>query len=1205
MMPSKRLLLVVLMVMGAIGVMWARAGAQERETGMPTADMLRLTEAAQTHGGVAVIVGLALPGYSIEGVGGEVQVAQAQQAAIAAAQHALLDRLSSYQVSNVTTFEYIPFLALRADAATLAALQADPAVTSIVEDISLPPLLERSVPLIRAEGAHTLNYRGAGTAVAILDTGVDRNHPDLAGKVVYEACYSTTDPAIAYFSACPNGQNSQIGTGAAAPPSRLITGFDHGTHVAAIAAGVAPDAKIVAIQVFSRVYENAAKQCTGGGRRSPCTLTRQSDYIKGLERVIAVRSTYNIVAINMSLGGGAYASACDSQTQFTSVKLLIDILRGNGVATVIAAGNDGLRGNIGAPACISSAISVGATETFPNDEVDDVADFSNMAGFMTLLAPGTPINAAVPGTTTDCGNGNAPVDGRCFKGGTSMAAPHVAGAIAVLRAAKPSANVNELVSALTTSGPLVTDQRTGGAVTKRRLDVYEALCKLVACDQDDFRTLTLGASLQGTISGGENSDIYYFNGTAGQRIVVSMLNNVVSLDPFLSVWDPEGNLLAFNDNGGGGKAARVNLLILPRTGRYRINAGIAQSGSTGGYSISVVQGTFTQNPAPFVRGLQPFSATVGSGGFWARIDGANFINSSVARRNGVNYPTFFSSSERIWIWLYPSDLSSTGYLTIDVINPTPGGGTSLPLTFAVTAAFNGESKLLAPTVPTATVGISTTFAISWTHPTASWRNMQNLDFRLMDEAWGGPLWLRLTEDNPISMLALLNASGTPVYTGTLASGQFGIAEEWVITDTVTLHFGETSFFGSGQTIVITPVVTFGPQAVGVYDMRFAVDDDQEESEVQNGDVFGQFTILPVECPAPLAEVALSGALTVTTNAPTPYIATLAPIDATAPVTYTWAPEPESGQGTAAAVYTFAEAGRYAVGVVAENCGGLAAAMQTVNAHTTEAPDLAIEKSAAATALAGEAITYTLRVINRGATPATSLVVVDQVPAGATYVAGGALVGASVTWTIPELDSFGATAEVTYVVTAANTITNSVYQVVAAGGYGGVGQAAVATRIVDAQAALDALRGAILQRSTPLDRAVEMILPAGVVAGATMLVFEEQSSLPAPPPAGKQSGGRVFSLQAYQDNRLQSDFQLGETVSMTLTYPATDGDVASLQLYRWDGAGWRNDGIVCSVAATSQQVQCTLENPSMARYALFADSPVITPSWSLYLPFAQR
>lgn len=231
--------------------------------------------------------------------------------------------------------------------------------------------------------------------------------------------------------------------------------------------------------------------------------------------------------------------------------------------------------------------------------------------------------------------------------------------------------------------------------------------------------------------------------------------------------------------------------------------------------------------------------------------------------------------------------------------------------------------------------------------------------------------------------------------------------------------------------------------------------------------------------------------------------------------------------------------------------------------------------------------------------------VDQVPAGATYVTGGALVGASVTWTIPELDSFGATVEVTYAVTTADTITSSVYQVVAAGGYGAVGLAAVTTRIVDAQTALDALRGATLRRSTPLEKAVEIILPAGVVAGATNLVFEEQSTLPALPPEGKQFSGRAFQLQAYQNNNLQDDLQLGETVSMTLTYPAIDSDAASLQLYRWDGAGWRSDGIACSVAATSQQVHCTLENPPMARYALFADSPVIPPSWGLYLPFVQR
>ena len=359
--------------------------------------------------------------------------------------------------------------------------------------------------------------------MAILDTGVDRNHPDLAGKVVYEACYSTTDPATAYFSACPNGQNSQIGTGAAAPPSRLITGFDHGTHVAAIAAGVAPDAKIVAIQVFSRVYENAAKQCTSGGRRSPCTLTRQSDYIKGLERVIAVRSTYNIVAVNMSLGGGAYASVCDSQPQFTSVKLLIDILRSNGVATVIAAGNDSLRGNIGAPACISSAISVGATSTFPDDASGRCRGLLEYGRFHDIAGAGHADQRRGAGDDHRLRQRQYPGRRALFQG------RHIDGCTACGGCHRRVAR-RQTVGHRQRVGQRTHDERAAGhrpaygrrSSPKRRLDVYAALCKLIACDPDDFRTLALGAALQGTISSGDTGDTYYFDGEAGQRIVVTM-----------------------------------------------------------------------------------------------------------------------------------------------------------------------------------------------------------------------------------------------------------------------------------------------------------------------------------------------------------------------------------------------------------------------------------------------------------------------------------------------------------------------------------------------------------------------------------------------------------------------------------------------------------------------------------------------------------
>lgn len=90
-------------------------------------------------------------------------------------------------------------------------------------------------------------------------------------------------------------------------------------------------------------------------------------------------------------------------------KAAIDNLRAAGIATVIASGNSGYRDRISVPGCISSAISVGAT-----DNADNVPSFSNIAPFIDLLAPGVYINAAVP-------------NGQGVKSGTSMATPHVAG----------------------------------------------------------------------------------------------------------------------------------------------------------------------------------------------------------------------------------------------------------------------------------------------------------------------------------------------------------------------------------------------------------------------------------------------------------------------------------------------------------------------------------------------------------------------------------------------------------------------------------------------------------------------------------------------------------------------------------------------------------------------------------------------------------
>jgi hypothetical protein len=125
---------------------------------------------------------------------------------------------------------------------------------------------------------------------------------------------------------------------------------------------------------------------------------------------------------------------------------------------------------MGAPACISSAVSVGAT-----DDLDVVASFSNHAAFLSLLAPGVGIASAVPFDLFGFSYG--------VSNGTSMAAPHVAGAWAALRQAAPGASVSTLLAALQSTGLSVSGP---GAVVVPRIDLAAALEVLApACSGPD------------------------------------------------------------------------------------------------------------------------------------------------------------------------------------------------------------------------------------------------------------------------------------------------------------------------------------------------------------------------------------------------------------------------------------------------------------------------------------------------------------------------------------------------------------------------------------------------------------------------------------------------------------------------------------------------------------------------------------------------
>jgi subtilisin family serine protease len=424
----------------------------------------RLRALARDGGTVRVIVGLRVS-FTPEGALPEARL-RAQRAGISRATMAVQRALSGTRHRVVHTYETVPYIALEVSAAALTRLEASGLAASLQQDTADPPSLAHSTGIVEAKEASGVARDGRGFVVAILDTGVDRNHPFLqraAGgrKVISEACFSGN-------ADCPGGVTQSTAAGSGRPCTYAPDGCRHGTHVAGIAAGrggagtgasfsgVAPGADILAIQVFSR-FDGPAQCGSDPGDEDPCTKSFTSDQIKGLERVFQLRNTLDIAAANMSLGGGQETGTCDTDAR----KAIIDNLRSVRIATVIASGNDGFSNAVNRPGCISTAVTVGAT-----DDGDVVALFSNSSAVVDLFAPGVEIRSSVPG------GGFADFEG------TSMATPHVAGAWAVARQVKPSATVAQVQQAFEQSGKPITDTLANPPITRDRIRVFSAAANL-------------------------------------------------------------------------------------------------------------------------------------------------------------------------------------------------------------------------------------------------------------------------------------------------------------------------------------------------------------------------------------------------------------------------------------------------------------------------------------------------------------------------------------------------------------------------------------------------------------------------------------------------------------------------------------------------------------------------------------------------------
>jgi subtilisin len=443
------------------------ASAKAVETAPPVSSRPVVSKALREKAagkGARVIVRLAAP-FSPEGglAGGQ---ALAQRQAIGQIQDAALAKLAGQKVTVHARYEHIPFLSLEVDAVALDLLSRLPEVTGIQEDVFQKPFLASSNAVIGSGVAWAKGLTGAGQVIAVLDSGVDKTHPFFSSgahnKVVSEACYSSNissgGDSYNWTSLCPGGVTASTAPGSGVNCAvSLSADCQHGTHVAGIAAGndgvgpnfgVARDADLISIQVFSK-FCYYANDCEIG--------SWLSDELAGLERVYALAGTFHIAAVNVSLGttSNSYYNrqTCDSDNP--ALKAAVDNLRSIDVATVGAAGNDYGSYYVYAPACISSAISVGST-----DDDDQVANFSTVGPAVDLMAPGVSITSSVPGGGTATLNG------------TSMSAPHVAGAWAILRQQHPSASVSNVLAILRATAVPVSGF---GYSDMRRIDIGKAV----------------------------------------------------------------------------------------------------------------------------------------------------------------------------------------------------------------------------------------------------------------------------------------------------------------------------------------------------------------------------------------------------------------------------------------------------------------------------------------------------------------------------------------------------------------------------------------------------------------------------------------------------------------------------------------------------------------------------------------------------------
>lgn len=355
-----------------------------------------------------------------------------------------------------------------------------------------------SLSLIRQPTAAAGGSVGRGTYVAVLDTGVDYRQP------AFGSCTAPGVPAT----------TCRVAASLLDDDGFLDDGSLHGTNVAGVVANVAPGAQVVVYDVFSWQTDPADGKVKH--------LTDSNRLASAINDVIAKKAAgWNITAMNLSIGS-AYSYntvACTASWYEPMLKRVWDAK----VIPVVAAGNDRYtkatttspsvaRVGVSNPGCSTYALTVGAvydtglqSTACPSPVADAVTCFSQTHGaLLDVLAPGAFVEAAGIGMN-----------------GTSQATPHVAGALAVLAGARPTATPSQLWTAITGSGPKVWDALAGTSFG--RLDLPGALAALGGAAVDTTAPTVSAVSHTPQASGTANAGSvpYVFSWTASDASGIS------------------------------------------------------------------------------------------------------------------------------------------------------------------------------------------------------------------------------------------------------------------------------------------------------------------------------------------------------------------------------------------------------------------------------------------------------------------------------------------------------------------------------------------------------------------------------------------------------------------------------------------------------------------------------------------------------------